>query len=79
MNLKEGNIYHVESYRNIPIGYAFNRMFVYYLPIDDSGEYEYIGKNSRYFHFFSNEKGKDILLTKREVEQKVSELEPEHK
>ena len=71
MNLILGKIYYVNKVVRDYIRHQ-SGVAVMYSEDDISGQYEYIGKRGRKFHFFSDSTGKDIYIEKDKLDEMVS-------
>lgn len=71
MKLQEGKIYRIKHEEKQITRQHQSGFIVASRMIDRSGEYEYIGKMGNKFHFYNQNSGHDIYLSKSEYEEKI--------
>ena len=71
MKLIEGKIYRIKHEERQITRRHQSGFIVESRMIDRSGEYEYRGKHGKKFHFYDQNAGHDIYLTKVEYEDKI--------
>lgn len=71
MKLQKGKIYNIKHKEQQVTRRHQSGFVVASREIDRSGEYEYIGKRGNNFHFYDNDAGHDIYLSKAEYEEKI--------